>query len=112
MCFGVENELDIALGNHALRARLTDKSVFGCAEWEEIDGKFNLQQQVTVFLKTQIKDEQFKSRRVHLHLTMWTSWYRATFSPPARMGQQGRAANTVKWTCSSQTDCFCGFNHN
>ena len=43
MCFGVENELDIVLGNYALRAQPTDKSVFGCAEWEEIDGKFNVQ---------------------------------------------------------------------
>ena len=32
MCFGVENELDIVLGNHALRVQPTDKSVFGCAE--------------------------------------------------------------------------------
>ena len=26
MCFGVENELDIVLGNYALRAQPTDKS--------------------------------------------------------------------------------------
>ena len=43
MCFGVENELDIVLGNYALGAQPTDKSVFSCTEWEEIDGKFNVQ---------------------------------------------------------------------
>ena len=43
MRFGVENELDIVLGNYVLRVQPTDKWVFGCAEWEEIDGKFNVQ---------------------------------------------------------------------
>ena len=43
MRFGVESELDIVLGNYALRVQPTDKSVFGCAEWEGIDGKFNVQ---------------------------------------------------------------------
>ena len=43
MCFGVEIELDLGFGNYALRVQPTDKSVFGFAEWEEVDGKFNVQ---------------------------------------------------------------------
>ena len=43
MCFGVENKLDLGFGNYVLRAQPTDKSVFGNAEWEEIDGEFNVQ---------------------------------------------------------------------